>query len=363
MSAPFSVSLRLFVSILATVIAFAEQDARGQSTVIPLASRSDFVFDFTGNFLYISTTTGTVVPYNLNTNTLGTPFPLGGWLWGMDIARDNSYVLVAQNSVGVTQGTIHKLDLGTGVVTNFNYTLAPNERGAWDVAIGANGLALFTTQAIGASASEPARQINLTTNVVSLRPDWNFFPARGEIHRSADGTRLFVVDVTTSGGGAFTYSATSNTFGPYTNLGDFVGADRTGVNRDGSLVGVELNCCSPTLRTAPDLTSVRTIGGNYSALAFDAVSDTMYSVDYATDQIIAFDTGTGGERFRRSIGEDVPGIGKLVASNDGRYLALATPTGIRIITVPEPSCALLAMAGAATVAVRRKRQWLKGRRD
>ena len=74
------------------------------------------------------------------------------------MARDNSFLLIAQGAAGVSQGTFHKLTLSTGIVTNINYTRANGESGAWDVAITSSGIALVTTQ-YGGSGWTPLRQI------------------------------------------------------------------------------------------------------------------------------------------------------------------------------------------------------------
>src|SRR5205823_6202621 len=56
--------------------------------------------------------------------------------------------------------------------------------------------------------------------------------------------------------------------------------------------------------------------------------------------VIAYDTTTGAELFRLNIGESIGsgtvpfGTGTMVASKDGRYLAIATPSGVRLLTVP-----------------------------
>lgn len=96
-------------------------------------------------------------------------------------------------------------------------------------------------------------------------------------------------------------------------------------------------------------------------MAFDGVREIFYGVSTSTSQIIAYDTNTFAELFRLSIGENLNGVravdqfstGELVASPDGRYLALETPQGIRLFAVPEPGtsalvCLALLLAFGAT---------------
>jgi hypothetical protein len=135
---------------LAVTFTISARELPAQGVLIPDTTRRDMVFDFSGQHLYISTSTGLVKTFNLATLTFGSSYNLGGSLNGLDIARDNSFLLVAQNSYGVSQGTFQRVNLASGMITNINYTRAFQETGAWDVAIGSNGLALVTTQ-IGGS--------------------------------------------------------------------------------------------------------------------------------------------------------------------------------------------------------------------
>jgi hypothetical protein len=305
----------------------------GGSLLIPSAIRRDLVFDYSGQNLYISNSTGTVRAFNLSTLSFGAVYELGGSLNGFDIARDNSFLVVAQNATGASQGTFHKVDLATGLITNINYTRS-GETGAWDVAIGSNGLALVTTRN-GGSGSVPLRQIDLVTNVITVRSDVPGFGGRVEqdthIHRSADGTRLFFMESNTSSGPIFTYSAISNTFGPAVNTGTDLSNASGAVNRNGSLVALR-----PSLFNAPNLNVVHSFNGIDKGVAFDASSDILYGVNSTAGQIIAYSTETFAELFRLNIGENMPigsppfGTGVLVASADGHWLALETPSGIRL---------------------------------
>ena len=142
----------------------------GQGFLIPDTTRRDMVFDFAGQNLYISTSTGLIKTFELSTLTFGTSYNPGGLLNGIDIARDDSFLLTAQNDFGVSQGTFHRVDIATGTIIDIHYDLAFGEKGAWDVAIASNGLALVTTQYDG-SGWTPLRQIDLDTNVVTVRTD------------------------------------------------------------------------------------------------------------------------------------------------------------------------------------------------
>jgi hypothetical protein len=313
------------------------------------------VFDFAGQNLYISDGDGLIKTFNLSTRTFGRSYNLGGWLWGIDIARDDSFILAAQDSVSGSQGTFQRVNLANGAITNIHYTRASLEIGGWDVAIGSNGLAMVTTQFAG-SGWTPLRQIDLSTNAITIRTDapssgygGGYVQGPTQVHRSADGTRFLFMEQDDSGGPFFTYSALTNTFtqifGTHTFLDNSAGA----VNPNGNLIALSTYSAAgwpAWLNTAPDSGLVHTFNQIQSGVAFDAVRDILYGVSSSTGQIIAYSTITFAEMFRLDIGETIGlppftpfDTGTLVASADGRWLALETDSGIRLFQLPAPAFA------------------------
>lgn len=322
--------------------------AQTQIGFLQLPVRRDLVFDHAGRYLYITTTDGWIRRYNISTGALESGYNVGGSLNGADIAADDSFLLVCQGNTVGSQGTIHRVDLESGGVTNINYPLVFLEYGGWDVVIASNGLALFT--AIGPT---PLRQIDLATNAVTERPDApssvpNLLSGPAQIYRSADRTRVYILETNSSAGPAFTYSAVTNSFGPSVNAGMYFSEASAAVNRNGTLLGslVEIQSSLYTslphvaLDTAPDLRFVRGFNEGDSGIAFDAVTDTLYAASSLSGEIIAYDTGTFAKKYRFSAGETISkgvrllGRGNLVASQDGRYLALATEFGFRVYALP-----------------------------
>jgi hypothetical protein len=317
-----------------------------QGFLISDTSRRDMVFDYAGQNLYISTSTGLIKTFNLSTRTFGRTYNLGGSINGIDIGRDNSFLLAAQGIAGISQGTFQRVNLVTGAITNISYSRQFGEGGALDVAIASNGLGIVTTIFEG-SGWTPLRQIDLGTNAITVRSD---APGSGgdlglsspaQIHRSADGTRLFFMEGNISSGPLFTYSAISDAFGHSLEPGGYLDSASGAVNRNGGLIGFRNNgAVAASLNTAPNFTFVHSFNGIDSGVAFDAVRDIFYGVNSTTDEIIAYSTGTYAELFRLPIGEDIPQgsrifhTGTLVASADGRWLALETESGIRLFEVP-----------------------------
>lgn len=342
------VSILIKATKFSLVLAFivgAVAELRAQGILIPDTTRRDVVFDFAGHNLYFSTSTGLIRTFNLSALAFGRSYNVGGSLWGIDIARDDSFILAAQGSIGAAQGTFERVNLASGAVTNINYVRDFGEGGAWDVAIASNGLAFVTTQYQG-SGWTPLRQIDLDTNAISIRTD---APGSGfgevrqntQIHRSASGTRLFFMESNISSGPIFSYSAASNTFGPSFDTNAFldIGSASGAVNHNGTLIGLRTYASPASLNTAPDFNFVHSFNAIDSGVAFNGIRSILYGVNSNTDEIIAYNTTTYAELFRLSIGEDIGFIsnlfatGTLVASADGQWLALETDSGIRLFQV------------------------------
>lgn len=322
--------LSLTLAVLSTATTL-----HAQGTLIPVETATDFVFDFSGQRLYISTSDGFVQRYNISTGQLEAPFNVGGRLNGIDVARDNSFVLVTQNAVGVSQGTIHRVNTSTGAVININYTREFSEGGSYDVAIASNGIAFVTTHFEG-SGWTPVRQINLANNAISIRND---VPGsngnqvtEAQVNRSSDGSRLYFLEGDISSGPVFTYTATTNSFGSSADTDEF--PRFAAVNRNGTLVGTLLFSQGVSLDTAANFNYIHNFTAGNSGIAFDAVTDTIYIVNTDANQIIAYDTNTFAEKSRLNINKPLSfNGGQLVASPDGIHLALATPSGLELFDI------------------------------
>jgi sugar lactone lactonase YvrE len=317
-------------------------------SLIPVTNRRGLVFDGTRGLLYITTSDGLVERYDLATQTLLAPWKVGASLYGADITPDGAFLYTSEGVRAATGGILHKVNLNDGTVTNITYSLARNEGGTWAVTIADNGKALFDARYQGSGGTVPLRQLDLSSDAVTIRAD---VPGRGgtgqivqdtDIRRGADRSLLFLTASNNSSpiiqydpaSDAFPHSASSSTFFDYA---------LSAVNRDGSLIATEL-VNGPAFHLSVSITdrnfhSVRTLAPNYDGLTFDPTRDVLYVADAAAGQVVALDTHTWAEKFRLNIGEAIPAAkpwdnGEMTVSDDGSELFLSTPSGVRVFALP-----------------------------
>jgi len=301
------------------------------------------VFDHASHYLYVTTTTGFVLGFNIATTNLDRVYNVGGWLYGVDIAADDSFVLVAQAYPGMKQGSVQKVDLPTGSITNFNYDRIDAERGAYDLHIAANNTAFFSTS----GDTVPIRQINLQTNELTPRTvpnsNWGTMDGSAQIQRSADGNLLYFLDTNSSAGITFSYNASTDTLTGVGDVRTYFDLTNAAVNRDGTLAALRY-ADSVVLQSGPDFHTTHSFANFTGGVAFNAKKDVLYALTTTTDEIVAYDTNTDAEVGRMWVGEDLPstlvgrlfGVGSLAASPDGRYLALFSPTAIVLFDLQNP---------------------------
>ena len=169
-----------------------------------------------------------------------------------------------------------------------------------------------------------------------------FVSADTQIRHSTDKSRLFLVEPGISSGATFTYTAATNTFGVERDENGFLGNGTAAVNRDGTLVALAAGA-TIDLETAPDLNVIHNFAGG-SGVAFSATEDTLFILDQTFSEVVAFDTSNFAERYRFSTGDKVTGeapnrlgLGNFGSSPDGRYLALITPTAVRLYDTSNPA--------------------------
>ena len=289
----------------------------------------DMVFNQSGSRLYISTRDGFIWPYRTADGVYEQPYYLAGTLNGLDIAPDDSFLLVAQQNDGVREGVFQKLDLATGAILNIPFPRTEVEDGGGDVVIASNGNAYgITVSEFGGGGGPYLHTIDLGINQEVSR---SLFSEAGQLTRSSDRTHVgFLSEL-----GFVIFDASTNTSH---HVGELPPFNPTFIlNRDGTLAGTRI-ANSAFLNSSDDLSVLHTFDQISGGIVFDATRDRIYGVNAMTDQISGFNTGTFAEEVRIPIGEHIQqpqplGIGNLIASPDGRYVAVFTGARLKLFDV------------------------------
>lgn len=308
-----------------------------QSTLLPIRDRRDLIFDPLRNRLYMTTSDGDVERYDIATGNLLTPWHVGNSLNGGDITSDGSALYIAENQQGATQGFVRKVNLETGAVTNLTTPDADWDTNPSDVTIGSNGIGLIRRR----GQWQSMLALNLSTDTISTQPISGGLLYGGDlIARSSDRSLLLI----RGADGLFTYSSATNTFSAQraASANSFFA-----VNRNGTRIAVEVGSSISILDS--NLNGVENLTNVDGGLAFDPTKDVLYAASSATSQIIAFDTNTWRELYRFNIGEDIRpaysyddpskplGNGVMTVSEDGKFLFLSTPLGVRVFNLNQMS--------------------------
>jgi DNA-binding beta-propeller fold protein YncE len=313
----------------------------GQAPLLNIVNRRDLVWDPVRSLLYITTSDGKVQRYDPATQSLLTPLNVGAALYGVDITTDGSFLYIAEGQRGPKQSLIRKVDLAAGTVVNLPYNLGSLESGAFDIAIGAHGRALFSSRFDG-SGPVALREIILATDAIAARTT---ITQDTQVQRGADRSLFFIPQSNSSAGSIGTYDPAADSFPrSVSSTAAYYDDAISAVNRDGTRIAVELGYLGAGYYGVSildrDLNSVESLPPSYDGgVVFDPLRDLLYAINSTTDQVVAFDTNTWQERFRLAIGENVPrsnpfSSGVMTVSGDGRFLFVATPTGVRVLDLP-----------------------------
>lgn len=326
----------------------------GNVSLIPVTDRREHVFDPLRDRLYISTTRGVIERYDLATETLLEPLPVGTSLNGIDISSDSRW-LVAQEATSTGAGGQYlKVDLNAidsgGLNSNYlttilyaNYSL---ESGGYDIARTSRGT--FAADGMFAGSGwVPVRDINPITNAAPNMPTFNSVRQNTGIGRSPDGRYLVYTESNISSGPITVFDTQTNTVVSSIGTSTFLSGESSAVNRDGTIFGVHLSGTRMYNRSLAVITTLSTIDGG---TAFDPVADVFYGVESSSDKLIVYRTSDWAVLNSVAIGENVSGSsamgsGVMTVAVDGGLIFLSTPAGIRVVTLDTR-----ALAGSYTVA-------------
>jgi len=157
------------------------------------------------------------------------------------------------------------------------------------------------------------------------------------IRHGADRSLMLITEGTVPWGNLFTYSPQTDTFSRPWAMNTALTNALTAVNRNGTLFAVQANGTTTVLNR--NFNVVMTLPGIDGGVAFDPGQDVLYGVSSSTGQVLGYDTSTWSVKWGMPAGETVPrgtalGNGVMTVSNDGRWLFLATPSGVREYPLP-----------------------------
>jgi len=249
----------------------------------------DIVFDDLRNLLYVSTEAGKIERYDLSTNQFLSPVTVGGSPHGMDITADYSSLYVADTQLSSGDGVVHKVNLDTLSVTNLTYTVVGNEEGSYDIAIGSEGIALFTGS-YGGSILIPLYVLDTSTDIITTHPDiMGATTIRNNLRlvRSYDRSKMWLVN-NSSNGWIGVYDAASNTFTAEKNFNNYLNESPVALSRDGSLGAVQLDDHCRIVDS--DFNMVMGLDNSRMGAEFGASRNMFYQFHREWNTLLAIDT-------------------------------------------------------------------------
>jgi hypothetical protein len=313
------------------------EDRLVPSTLIPVTGHRGLVYDGYRNVLDITTSNGTVQQFNVMTQSLSAPIPLGTNLAGADISNDGNYLLVAEQQTLGGQEVLHRFNLNTGARTDFYLPSGPGE-GGWSLALGLGTKGLLD-DTVPNNSGGPMRYFDDVTGTQTFRND---VPTGGVgsgtiIQRSANRSLFLISEGGQQSGELFTYNPQTDKFSnPYFVAGPGTTV-LTAVNRNGTLIAAEVN--GRTTIFDSNFNVKTTLPPLDGGLVFDPSQDLLWGVTSQGNQLLAIDTNTWQIRYSMPVGEAfTPGTplgnGTMAMSTDGRFVFLATPSGVREFPSP-----------------------------
>src|SRR5262249_11358760 len=117
-------SLSLWLSVAVGLLAL---DARAAPTFIPAAGAVDAVYDVSRGVVYVSSTSGQVLRYDVATHSFTAPYAVGGVPLGMALSPDGNTLVVANDTLqgsleGSHQTHVDVIDLRTDSIHPITFT-------------------------------------------------------------------------------------------------------------------------------------------------------------------------------------------------------------------------------------------------
>ena len=313
-----------------TPVASSATSAADQYTFVAPISYGDVVISPSSQFAYLTVPSqDQVAVLDLATGTFGTPIAVGPKPEGLDITPDGSTLYVCDSG----SQAISVVDLATGQVSKTITTpTTPDSATPWQIAIGDNGTAIFTTTFAGSGLGAEAYLLNLTTGAITVASGIGLggqVTEATQVARSADySTAAVIVGDDASGPVSIYHFGTGTTVTTALNEPVFY----TSLSGNGKTVLVDDGSPDFVLDGASGTLMGTVTAGMGLGIAVNEAGTVAYSVSLAPDL-------TGGSLEEASIARFLPGSslllpngvvgsGPLALSPDGNTLVVLTSAGV-----------------------------------
>jgi Ca2+-binding RTX toxin-like protein len=304
------------------------------------ADANDIAISRDGGTIYVAGQDGNLYSYDASTGNLVHAWHVGGDLGGMDISPDGTFAIVTDLQLvqsGTSDGyptytlTVHKVDLATGVVTDFHYVSSDMLDGSFfDAAIMNDGTVLLAEHiAPGFSGGVPNMTLNLQTGEFTSMPvDW----ANGQVlSDSPDGSTALILGEEISDAPLYIYRAGSGIIASHQLYADGIEGYNSGVQAydaaDGLIaqgLGPQINIYNGELQYQFDLAALHPeLSTGAVGLAFDSTGHYLFVLNASDDTIYQVSTSDW------SIVREIP-VGADVTGSDGGF-------GDRLLVAPDMS--------------------------
>lgn len=305
----------------------------GPGLAVPVTGIRDHVFDPTRRIVYMTASGGIIERFDVDAGTMLSSFSVGVNLRGIDIARDGSFLYVADDTEVMDQSFVRKVNPDTGAVTSLAFGTAGQQTGSVDVAVGNNGNAYVIGNFSG-SGTVSFRRLDLATETFTTLVKIN---QNSNLEVSADGSLIFLQQSNSSSGPVSVFDVATETFDGFNTFSN-VSSGNGAVSSDGSLIAFESSTFVGLSIFDSNLDTLEVLPRARSGLAFGPHGQKFYAADQATDELVVYSLADFQEITRVPVGEDV-GTGRRKASTsiDGDLLFLIVGGGLRIFDIDVPS--------------------------
>lgn len=322
-----------------------QHKAEAAGMFIPANARVDMVHDFQRDLVYI-TNGGSILRYNIGSNSFLSSFDLGGSLGGMDLSPDGNTLAVADGQRSETEVWIHLVDLETGLSRKVSFPRAFYEGGTFTAAFGKDGAVLVTSTFEG-SGWVPMRRYD---------------PATGTTAVIASSVRQDTMLASSSDGISIAFAESNSSDGPF---GRYLVSDQSllrksgytdgtswfnyeiGVNRNGTQYAIPTY--GGTFIYDANLNKVTaTVIGQYAGpqpigVVYHPTEDVVYFAWSGTSEVRALDTVSftqlssyNFENAFTNTGNRAFTQGRLKISRDGSLLLATVSGGVRYLRLYDP---------------------------